>query len=382
MPKLFISYRRHESADATGRLYDRLKAHFGAASVFYDVDTIPLGVDFRKHLGDQVGKCDVFLAVIGDGWLKSRFKKGLKKGQRRLDDPADWVRIEIEAALARGIPVVPVLVGLAAMPSDTDLPDSLKELSFRQAVEVRSGADYDGHADRLIRALDRIFIEKDQALLVQKQEEVRDTVKDVQKDEEDPPHRKGPKRGEIISNSLGMKLAFIKPGTFLMGSPRTEECRFDNERQHRVKLTKGFYMGVHLVTQEQWQAVMGSNPSHFKGEYNLPVEQVSWGDCQEFLRRLSEKEGTEYRLPTEAEWEYACRAGTTSMFCFGEMISTEQANYDGTSPDVWGRKGKGCTAPLELDQYHNRYWTNPGVILCHARVGLSPPSSKRNSYSN
>ena len=95
-----------------------------------------------------------------------------------------------------------------------------------------------------------------------------------------------------------------------------------NETQHKVTLTKGFYMGVHPVTQEQWQAVMGNNPSHFKDEKNLPVEQVSWDDCQEFVKKLREKDKKPYRLPTEAEWEYACRAGTTTPFYFGATIST------------------------------------------------------------
>jgi formylglycine-generating enzyme required for sulfatase activity len=83
------------------------------------------------------------------------------------------------------------------------------------------------------------------------------------------------------------------------------------------------------VTQAQWQAVMGSNPSYFQGK-KLPVEQVSWEDCREFCSKLSERDGQRYRLPTEAEWEYACRAGTTTPFLFGETISTDQANYNGT----------------------------------------------------
>ena len=98
-------------------------------------------------------------------------------------------------------------------------------------------------------------------------------------------------------------------------------------------------MGVYPVTQEQWQAVMGNNPSHFKGEKNLPVEQVSWDDCQEFIKKLREKDKKPYRLPTEAEWEYACRAGTTTPFHFGETISTDQANYNGEVVYGNGKKG-------------------------------------------
>jgi formylglycine-generating enzyme required for sulfatase activity len=107
-------------------------------------------------------------------------------------------------------------------------------------------------------------------------------------------------------------------------------------------------MGVHLVTQGQWKEVMGNNPSHFKGEKNLPVEQVSWEDCQEFIKKLREKDKIPYRLPSEAEWEYSCRAGTTTPFHFGETISTEQANYNGEFKYGNGKEGvyRGMTTPV------------------------------------
>jgi uncharacterized protein (TIGR02996 family) len=161
--------------------------------------------------------------------------------------------------------------------------------------------------------------------------------------------------GPRWTNSLGMHLVWVPPGIFLMGSPPQEPGRQDDEVQHQVTLTQGFYMAVHPVTQAQWQAVMGANPSCFQDE-NRPVEGVSWGDCQDFCRALTRKEGlrTEppfsYRLPTEAEWEYACRAATTTPFFFGKALSLEQANYHatysphrrGTTPvasfpaNVWG----------------------------------------------
>jgi len=144
-----------------------------------------------------------------------------------------------------------------------------------------------------------------------------------------------------FANSLGMKFVWIPPGTFMMGSPKDEQGRLDHETQHKVTLTKGFYMGVHLVTQEQWQAVMGNNLSEFSGEKNLPVDVSSWDDCQEFIRRLRAKDKKQYRLPTEAEWEYSCRAGTTTPFYFGEAISTDQANYDGEHPYPYGSDKKG-----------------------------------------
>jgi len=135
-----------------------------------------------------------------------------------------------------------------------------------------------------------------------------------------------------FTNRLGMKFVWIPPGNFIMGSPNTEQGRqpVPDEPEHKVTLTKGFYMGVHLVTQEQWQAVTGRNPSYFKFDKNLPVEHVSWHDAQTFLGKLRETDDKPYRLPTEAEWEYSCRAGTTTTFYCGPTISTDQANFHGT----------------------------------------------------
>ena len=138
MTSVFVSYRREDSRHQAGRLYDRLVAHFGPEQVFKDVDSIPLGLDFREVLTERVAGCDVFIAVIGDAWL-SIAKKG---GKRRLDDPGDFVRIEIEAALSRQIPVIPVLVGEAPVPPAEELPESLRGLSFRNGLPVRPDPDF------------------------------------------------------------------------------------------------------------------------------------------------------------------------------------------------------------------------------------------------
>jgi formylglycine-generating enzyme required for sulfatase activity len=132
-------------------------------------------------------------------------------------------------------------------------------------------------------------------------------------------------------NSIGMKLALIPPGQFLMGSPEFEEGRQSNEMLHQVRITKPFYLGVYEVTQEEYNLVVGSNPSYFKGG-KRPVELVSWEQAVEFCRKLSAKEGQEYRLPTEAEWEYACRAGTITPFSFGTKLDWDQANCIGNGP--------------------------------------------------
>jgi len=146
---IFVSYRRQDSADVTGRIYDRLVQHFDKAHVFKDVDSIPLGVDFREHLGGVVGKCDVLLAVVGNEWLAAD-----STGRRRVDDTKDFVRIEIEAALERNIPVIPLLVRGASVPDENDLPASLAPLSFRNGIAVRSDPDFHRDMDRLIAGLE------------------------------------------------------------------------------------------------------------------------------------------------------------------------------------------------------------------------------------
>ncbi len=139
--------------------------------------------------------------------------------------------------------------------------------------------------------------------------------------------------GPFWTNPLGMKFAWVPAGTFLMGSPPNEEGRRDDEILHKITLTKGFWMGVYPVTEEQWRAVMGDDPSLDALEGVLPIEQVSWDDCQEFIRKWRERDAKPYRLPTEAEWEYACRAGTTTAFSFGDTISTDQANTNSRPRD-------------------------------------------------
>ncbi|MBW2014443.1 MAG: SUMF1/EgtB/PvdO family nonheme iron enzyme [Deltaproteobacteria bacterium] len=136
-------------------------------------------------------------------------------------------------------------------------------------------------------------------------------------------------QGQKVANSLGMEFVYVQPGTFMMGSPSNEPGRDNDERQHRVTLTKGFYMQSTEVTQGQWKAVMGNNPSKFKncGD-DCPIEQVSWNDVQQFIRKLNQREGSgTYRLPTEAEWEYAARAGSTMAFANGG-ISELKCGFD------------------------------------------------------
>lgn len=148
--RVFISYRRGDSADITGRIYDRLVQHFGKDCIFKDVDSIPLGIDFRQHLQSAVGQCSVLLAIIGKGWLEAE----TESGGRRLDDARDYLKIEIETALKREIPVIPVLVQGASVPPEHDLPPSLQGLAFRNALAVRTDPDFHVDMDRLIRGIE------------------------------------------------------------------------------------------------------------------------------------------------------------------------------------------------------------------------------------
>ena len=145
---IFINYRRDESGHVAGRLHDSLAPTFGRNKLFMDVDNIPVGRDFEEYLKSQVAACDAMLAVIGPNWLAAKDETG----KRRLDNPDDFIVIEIGAALARNIPVVPVLVDGARMPKASELPESLKPLVRRQAVEVRH-ANFSRDAEALVKRL-------------------------------------------------------------------------------------------------------------------------------------------------------------------------------------------------------------------------------------
>jgi TIR domain len=152
--RIFISYRREETAYPAGWLYDRLAEHFGADQVFKDVDSIQLGDDFVEVITRAVGSCDVLLALIGEEWLTITDAHG----RRRLDNPDDFVRLEIEAALSRRVRVIPILVDGARMPRADELPDSLAALVRRQALEL-SPVRFDSDTSRLLKVLDRTLAE-------------------------------------------------------------------------------------------------------------------------------------------------------------------------------------------------------------------------------
>lgn len=174
-----------------------------------------------------------------------------------------------------------------------------------------------------------------------------------------------------ITNSIGMKLVLIPAGSFMMGSDSNfEECGQNETPRHKIVISNSFYLGQYEVTQEQWVAVMGANPSKFKAKEN-PVEQISWDEAQLFISNLNKKEGTDrYRLPTEAEWEYACRAGSETPYYFGDDKNSmvKYGWYDANSeahshpvgqlePNAWGLYDMhGNVWEWCLDWYSDKYY--------------------------
>jgi len=151
MPRITISYRREDSGVITGRIFDRLVVRYGRDAIFRDIDNVPFGVDFRTHIDQVLGASDVVVAVVGPQWA------GPAGSPSRLGDTVDPVRVEIETALRKGVPLIPVLVLGAAMPAGDQLPESLKDFAYRNAVQLDAGQDFDVHMARVIRAIDGVL---------------------------------------------------------------------------------------------------------------------------------------------------------------------------------------------------------------------------------
>jgi formylglycine-generating enzyme len=454
MAKIFISYRRQDSAGVAGRIYDRLRGHFGHDAIFMDIDAIPFGVDFRDHIKAALDHCGIMLAVIGHNWA------GESSAPRRIDDPRDFVRIEIESALERKLPVVPILIDRVAMPAEADLPPSLGPLAYRNALDLDLGRDFHVHVDRLIKNIERTMRQAKRTAVPPKRPTPRwlwfclavlplaailgvviHNVINTGPKRADPPiagvkgdsnsetmaprapaapvakaEPPSPKSNGLVTNSIGMTLRLIPVGEFMMGSDATDPDASDDEfvdkaagkkEKHRVRITKPFYLGIHEVTRGQFRRFVddsgyrteaerdgegggGWNEETKKFEQNPrytwqnagfdqtdehPVVNVSWNDAVAMAKWLSQKEGKTYRLPTEAEWEYACRARTTTRYSSGDdpeglaavgnvADGTLKANIPGwESPTITARDGAVYTAPV--GRYNANAW---GLFDMHGNV--------------
>ncbi|MBI5958442.1 MAG: SUMF1/EgtB/PvdO family nonheme iron enzyme [Chloroflexi bacterium] len=328
MAMIFICYRRDDAGGYALLLRERLEKHF---EVFQDITSIPPGADFRKVIANGVGSCDVLIAMIGKHWLTMHDDNG----RRRLDDPRDFVRLEIATALERGIPVIPALLRGATMPSENDLPDPIKELAYRQGVEL-SDTRFDYDTQQLIAALQLI-----------------------------PPQRL-PFEPETV---------LVPAGPFLMGSTpeqiaaiqgKSVKALAEKHEQPMRRLTLPEYrIGKYPVTvgeyrtfieaggyrEKKWWTQIGwqwrdgermTQPEYWKdlqwvGDDRLPVVGVSWYEAVAYCRWLAQVTGKPYWLPGEAEWEKAARGNGGLIYPWGddwceEICNTNELKIAQTTP--------------------------------------------------
>ena len=298
MGRLFISYRRDDTQDITNHVYEKLAARFGAANIFMDVDSIPIGADFRKILREAVAGCDVALVMIGRQWLL--VKDG--NGARRLDNPNDFVRIEVEAALARNIPVVPVLTQGVAMARESDLPSSMGELAYRHGVEVRSGQHFSGDVEQLIKRLAPLL---SAAAVVPQPVAPRPAAPPPPRYPlPDVPTRLASLDFQGVNPSgtpaIVPPLITIPAGPFLMGSDKAKDSQaYDDELpQHRVEVA-AFQIAKYPVTvaeyalavragkvREPTASLIGVTWAEQQQHPDHPVVYVSWQDAVAYIAWL------------------------------------------------------------------------------------------------
>jgi formylglycine-generating enzyme required for sulfatase activity len=326
VPKIAISYRRADTEVMAGRIRDRLVDRFGRDAVFMDIDNIPFGKDFRVHILEAVAQSDILLVIVGQRWLGTG-----RGGSRGIDLDTDFVRLEVETALSNAVPIIPVLVGTARMPQPAQLPESLKNFAFLNAAPVDTGRDFHLHMERLIRSIDQTLSDSGA-------------------------HR------AFRDLPLAPELVVIPAGEFMMGSTDEEEGGFENERpRHRVTIARRFAIGRYPVTFDEYdrfcQATEQNKPEDRGwGRGRRPVINVSWDDAQDYLAWLSQETGRTYRVPSEAEWEYACRAGPTSRYSFGDAITPKNANYADSGLRHTSEVGAYAANPWGLHDMHGNLW--------------------------
>jgi formylglycine-generating enzyme required for sulfatase activity len=342
MSKILISYRREDSADVTGRIDDRLVQQFGREAVFVDVDSIPFGVDFRKHLDEQVAKCDVFLAVIGPDWMGPRDSQG----KTRLEDPRDFVRIEIESALTRQIPVIPILVRGASVPPSEQLPQSLQNLPYRHGLSVRSGSDFHNDMSRLIAYLTQH---------VRGFSEPRPEPENQTRPLREKKKRAKPveKQAKPSAPAAPANMVKVPKGPFLYGDEKTS-----------VTIDHDYWIDQYPVTNQKYRAFVEADGygNHaywspegwkWKTEKNIarpeywndakwnkadhPVVGVSYYEAEAYAKWIGK------RLPTEQEWEKAARGEDGRQYPWGEEFDKARCNGE--------ESGIGHTTPVT--QYPN-----------------------------
>jgi formylglycine-generating enzyme required for sulfatase activity len=287
-----------------------------------DIDTIEPGLDFVEVIEQAVDSCDALIALIGRQWLTIADDAG-----RRLDNPEDFVRLEIAAALARNIRVIPALVDAARMPRSTDLPDVLKPLARRHAIEIGDRRFHDD-VDQLIEVLERVLGAAKPAA---------DERSDASSAHTAPTSPQPGEPSSVARSPFEPEMSLIPAGEFLMGSnPQQDKDAFDDEQpQHRLYLPD-YYLAKTPVTQAQyWEFVRatghkapqdwtGGSPPPDKEDH--PVVYVSWDDAKDYCQWLSEVSGKDYGLPSEAEWEKGTRGTDGRIYPWGNQWDATRCN--------------------------------------------------------
>jgi formylglycine-generating enzyme required for sulfatase activity len=303
--KIFISYRRADSTYLVGRIRDRLIDAFGDQTVFRDLDDIPAGVDFRTVLEKETNECDVMLVVIGPQWA------GITdaSGNKRLFNPKDYTLIEVETGLKRlgngMVSVIPILVMNAQMPSSRELPESLEQLTFQNAISIRNDPDFNHDIEKLIRNIR---------------------------------HLRGFATNEFSVEYFEPETIYIAEGTFLMGSQPGDGIFPYETPQHEVILP-AYRFGKYPVTNTQFELfiqetgkpvtpAMGWNGQKVPANLeNLPVPGITWFEALAYCQWLSQKTGRRYTVPNEAQWEKACRGGNSFLYPWGEEFDPARCNH-------------------------------------------------------
>jgi formylglycine-generating enzyme required for sulfatase activity len=361
--QIFISYRREDSAASAGRLFDRLSNYFPSNQIFMDVDSIDLGENFVKTIAGTVGSCDVLIAVIGKGWLTSRDQEG----QRRLDNPDDFVRLEIATALKRNIRVIPVLVDGALMPQSRDLPDDLKTLVQRNAL-LLSHDRFRTDSERLVAAVKRALeqaaaerLEREPSAAVTPSPPAITTPSVEQK------ARSALERATKDHpwvNSLGMKFVPVAGTQMLFSVWDTRVQDFETFVKNTDYDATG---GMYSLGKDGWKqrGATWKAPGFSQGA-NHPVVGVSWNDAKEFCQWLTKRERSEgdlpqdreYRLPTDEEWSAAVGL----------------KNEVGNTPKE--KSGKIVLYPWDIPQKRDKSWPPPSGAgnYCggESRIGNEP----------
>ncbi len=377
---IFIGYRRDDTADVAGRIYDAMAQRFGRQRVFKDVDNIGPGVDFSDYIKGVLPRCRVALVLIGPQWLESE----TESGRRRLDDDHDLVRIEIETALATpGLLVVPVLVNGARMPRSEEVPESVRPLLRRNAAIIRRDPDFHDDVERLAAAIrasvntgiiDLSKIGGKSAAGAPAPVRERNTrtplliggaiagvlalvalgygvwryfpppfageVASVSEPEGDAPLSQPATQPDSSRVNGGASAPALSPATGEEQSaarpPQQARTQDPTPAQTRADQTtplpemvripgQSFEVSRYEVTFAQWDACVdaggcnGFRPRDHGGRGNRPVINITWNDAQSYVQWLSQRTGLGYRLLTSAEWEIAARAGSTTLYSWGDQ---------------------------------------------------------------